>query len=94
MAEYIEKNKVLGIIAEMQVEHHYDAVLLEVADKINELPLIDIEKLIQARLRGLQKAKLDALQFSDLNTAYMMKGAENVCNEILADIDAITGNRI
>ena len=43
MPEYIEKGKVFNIIGNMQVEHHYDAVLLEVADKINDLPLIDIQ---------------------------------------------------
>lgn len=94
MGECIDKNKVLGIIADMQVEHHYDAVLLEVADKIKELPLIDIEKLIQARLRGIQKIKLDAIKSSDRNTAYMMLGAENLCNEILADLGAIIGSTI
>ena len=57
-------------------------------------PLIVIEKLIQARLRGIQKIKLEALQSSDRNTAYIMLGAENVCNEILADLGAITGNKI
>ena len=57
-------------------------------------PLIVIEKLIQARLRGVQKIKLEALQSSDRNTAYMMLGAENVCNAILADLGAITGNKI
>lgn len=53
-----------------------------------------ISKLIQARLRGIQKIKLEALQSSDLNIAYMMKGAEEVCNEILADVGAIIGSTI
>lgn len=98
--KYIEKDKVLNIIGNMQDEHHYDAAnledryvvahLLEVADKIKELPSIDIQTLIQARLRGIQQIKLDALKSSDLNTAYKMKGAEEVCNAILADLSETT----
>ena len=49
-----------------------------------------INKLIQARLRGIQKIKLDALQSSDFNTAYKMKGAEEVCNAILEDLAEMT----
>lgn len=60
------------------------------ADKIKEIPLIDIQTLIQARLRGIQQIKLDALKSFDFNTAYKMKGAEEVCNAILADLSEAT----
>ena len=43
MTEYISREEVISVIANMQIEHHYDAVLLEVADKINELKAADVQ---------------------------------------------------
>lgn len=103
--EYISKIEVVRILQKAYAEGRIKAkdglasVLddINAADKIKASPLIDIHTinmLIQARLRGLQKVKLDALKSSDLNVAYMMKYAEDVCYEILADIDAITGKEL
>ena len=53
MDEYISREEVMSIIANMQVEHHYDAAnledryvvahLLEVADKIKDLKAADVQ---------------------------------------------------
>ena len=43
MAEYISREEVMSVIANMQIEHHYDAILLVVADKINELKATDVQ---------------------------------------------------
>lgn len=53
MADYISRDEVMSVIANMQVEHHYDAAnledryvvahLLEVADKIKELKAADVQ---------------------------------------------------
>lgn len=94
--EYINKQQVmdkLAVIYDLARTDQKAPISCAISD-INDLKTIDIEKLIQARLRGIQKTKLDALQSSDHNTAYMMLGAEKVCNEILDDVVVITGNKI
>ena len=52
MAEYISREEVMSVIANTQIEHHYDAVLLVVADKINELKaagvhLVDTKEILR-----------------------------------------------
>lgn len=57
MDEYISREEVMSIIANMQEEHHYDAAnledryvvaqLLEVADKIKELKAADVQPVNQ-----------------------------------------------
>lgn len=105
MTECIEKAVILSKCEEMRnnadetTQMGVDTIstIDRITDLIEAMPVVDVQlisKLIQARLRGIQKIKLEALQFSDLNTAYMMKGAEEVCNEILADVGAIIGSTI
>lgn len=52
-------------------------------------PVDKIAKIIQARLNGVQKIKIDAMLSGDSNTAYKMVGAETVCIAILQDLEAI-----
>lgn len=105
MTECIEKAAILSKCEEMwnnadeTTQMGVDTIntIDRITDLIEAMPVVDVQlisKLIQARLRGIQKIKLEALQSSDLNTAYMMKGAEEVCNEILADVGAIIGSTI
>ena len=108
MAEYIEREallKRLDMASDckncprcVDMKTYYDRCaytdIQDVCSVISEMPAVDIEKLIQARLRGIQKTKLDALQSSDHKIAYMMLGAEKVCNEILEDVSVIIGNKI
>ena len=48
-----------------------------------------VEHLVQARLRGVQTTMIEALKSNDTVTAYKMKGAEDICNEILKDLDVL-----
>lgn len=54
-------------------------------------PVDEITKIIQARLNGVQKVKIDAMLSGDSTTAYKMVGAETVCIAILQDLEAIKG---
>ena len=59
MAEYISREEVMSVIANMKVEHHYDAAnledryvvahLLEVADKIKDLKAADVQPVKHGR---------------------------------------------
>lgn len=78
-------------------EHLDDNGMIGAMNAIDEMPAADVQpvdkitKIIQARLRGIQKIQLYALQSSDFNTAYKMTGAVDVCNAILEDLEAIKG---
>ena len=102
MANYISKPSVNVIIVNYMLrydneDYNYDIIsaLRDVSAKINEAPSADVQpvnkitKIIQARLNGVQKVKIDAMLSGDSNTAYKMVGAEEVCNAILQDLEAI-----
>ena len=71
------------------------SVLNKVERALSEMPAADIQpvdeitKIIQARLNGVQKVKIDAMLSGDSNTAYKMVGAETICIAILQDLEAI-----
>ena len=77
------------------VRDEYDDVLKIICQqKTTDVQSIDeITKIIQARLNGVQKVKIDAMLSGDNTTAYKMVGAETVCIAILQDLEAIKGQR-
>ena len=99
MDKYISKLKIDELMSNAYKEGRfvtgYDyAILIEEFDNLpatDVQPVDKITKIIEARLNGVQKVKIDAMLSGDSNTAYKMVGAEMVCNAILQDLEAIKG---
>lgn len=54
------------------------------------LPVRLILQIVQGRLNGVNYTMSEAIKSNDTDTAYKMKGAIDICNEILADLKALT----
>lgn len=94
MTEYISRDEVMQKFLNRGDGY---ITMLTMRDMINEVPSADVQpvdeitKIIQARLNGVQKVKIDAMLSGDSTTAYKMVGAETVCIAILQDLEAIKG---
>jgi hypothetical protein len=102
MTDYIDKNDlreyISGYIKSCNGKPTYtdmDAMvgiisLLEQMPAADVLPVRLILQIVQGRLNGVNYTLSEAIKSNDTNTAYKMKGANDICNEILADLKALT----
>ena len=103
MADLIERHKITANLPSVMMNYcnRFNSKQLEsITEMIYELensiesadvqPVDKITKIIQARLNGVQKVKIDAMLSGDSTTAYKMVGAETVCIAILQDLEALT----
>ncbi len=98
MADYIRRDIVLNIINTVNDTGGFAgyADYCVLFDEIDTMPAADvlpvrlILQIVQGRLNGVNYTMSEAIKSNDTDTAYKMKGANDICNEILADLKALT----
>ena len=89
MDEYVRREDVLETLRKASIGGYITDKLLEIP-AVDVLPMKYILRIVQGRLNRVDYTMSEAIKSNDIDTVYRMKGANDVCNEILADLEALT----